>query len=87
MALFYQFGGSSSKGPLSTGEWRCMKVNELNQVVLVDGEWHTGETKGVRRSPCVYQVDVEVEFKESGNGFSGFFKYRSHWLQQEQNNP
>ena len=60
MALFYQFAGNSSKGPLSKGEWRCMKVNGPSQVKSIDGTWHTEETQGIRKSPCVHQVDVEV---------------------------
>ena len=60
MVLSYQFAGNSSKGPLSKGEWRCMKVNELSQVQLVDGTWYSEETKRIRRSPCVDQIDIEI---------------------------
>ena len=60
MVLFYQFAGSSSKGPLAEGAWRCMRVNGLSQIKSIAGPWYTEETQGVRKSPCVHQVDVEI---------------------------
>ena len=60
MCLFYQFEGSGSRGPLTEGAWRCMKVNELSGVKSVEGKWHTEETHGGKKRPCVNQIDVEV---------------------------
>ena len=61
MALFYQFAGSTSNGPLSEGCWKCMEVDKLSNVKIMDGEWHTGEKKTDRRSTCVDVVDVQVD--------------------------
>ena len=42
--LLYQFAGESSSGLESVGSpknWRCVPVEELTQVEIVDGPWHT----------------------------------------------
>ena len=69
-ALVYQFGGTSRRGPLgpdgSPENWRCMFVDELSDVRLRAGEWHTARpTPGAApedRTPqtCVETVDVRV---------------------------
>lgn len=62
-ALFYQFGGESSSG-LSMDprmNWRCCVIDELSDVVAVDGDWHTAENHS-RPQTCVDEIDVEVEF-------------------------
>lgn len=61
-ALFYQFGGSSSKGLKDDGsDWRCIKLNELENVSTREGKWYTGTVKTDQRSNCVDVVDIEVE--------------------------
>jgi hypothetical protein len=61
--LFYQFGGTSSSGPLepdgSRANWRCIPINGLSNVVVRDGEWHTAQDHS-RGQTCVDIVDVEV---------------------------
>ena len=60
-ALFFQFGGESSRGLPDGGEWRCMALEELESIELAEGEWHTRDTHSQPQS-CVEVVDVEVEY-------------------------
>lgn len=65
-ALFCQFGGtSSSQGQINpnNAQWRCIPVEELSNVEIVDGEWHTLDTKHQRRTSCVDEVVIEVPFQ------------------------
>lgn len=58
-ALFFQFGGGSSSALPPGGEWRCIPVDGLEDVVVRDGPWHTGV---VHQHPetCVDTIDVEA---------------------------
>ena len=61
-ALFYQFAGGSSSGlgPDGSGEnWRCVFIDELQNVSVRKGPWHTAPTHS-RRQTCIDIVDVEV---------------------------
>ena len=61
-ALFYQFGGMSSKGqivPGSTNNWRCIPIEGLTSISAGEGEWHTGANHS-RPQTCVDDIDVEV---------------------------
>lgn len=63
-ALFYQFGGESSSGtivPNSKNNWRCMPINELTEVKIIDKDWHTAENHSSTQS-CVEIIDVEVSY-------------------------
>ena len=61
-ALFYQFGGSSSSGLRGDGnDWRCIKLDLLKDVEIIDDKWHTGNVKGTGNQTCVDDIDVEVE--------------------------
>jgi len=63
-ALFYQFGGESESGlgaPGSSANWRCVLVNDLRDVQVIDGDWHTC-TRHTRRQTCVRVIDVEVRY-------------------------
>lgn len=63
-ALFYQFGGSSSKkGTISddNAEWRCCEIDLLQNVKTKDGEWKTGENHS-KPQTCVSDIDLEVIF-------------------------
>lgn len=63
-ALFYQFGGETSKGRVTTdtkNNWKCMTISKLSNVTVYDGEWHTFENHS-RPSTCTDIIDVEVEF-------------------------
>lgn len=62
--LLYQFAGESSSGLEPDGSprnWRCVFVEELTQVEIVDGSWHTAPNHS-RPQTCVDQIDVEVSF-------------------------
>jgi hypothetical protein len=61
--LFYQSGGGSNSGlgPFgSSGNWRCIPLDGLDEVALGTGEWCTANTPGSRPQTCVDQVVVEV---------------------------
>lgn len=62
-ALFYQFGGTSSKGPITPdqGAWRCLSIEELSNVSTRNGEWFTGANHS-RPQTCVDNIDLEVNF-------------------------
>lgn len=62
-ALFYQFGGESSKGtvtPGSTFNWRCIPIDGLTEVTLQPGQWYTAENHSQAQT-CVDQIDIEVQ--------------------------
>jgi hypothetical protein len=58
-ALFFQFGGGSSSSLAPGGEWRCIPIDGLEDVVVRNGPWHTG---GGHEFPetCVDEIDVEA---------------------------
>jgi len=61
-ALFYQFGGDSSKGPVTPGStynWRCIQIDGLTDVTLRSGEWYTADNHSQNQT-CVSQIDIEV---------------------------
>jgi hypothetical protein len=62
--LFYQFGGESASGlgpPGSPDNWRCIPIDELHQVSVRDGDWHSAPDHS-RPETCVfYRVDLTAE--------------------------
>jgi hypothetical protein len=61
-ALFYQFGGHSSRGLSFDGSpdnWRCMFVDELFHVTARPGRWHSAP-EHTRHNNCVQAVDKVV---------------------------
>ncbi len=62
--LSFQFAGQSSKGLPPEGQWKCMNVDRLSNLMLRDGPWRTGVRKTNRPQSCVdlNQIDVEVDF-------------------------
>jgi hypothetical protein len=62
-ALFFQFAGGSSRGLLSGGDWRCLLLDDLTDISVHVGAWHTR----ARSEPqhCVDEVDLEID-PESG---------------------
>ncbi len=60
-ALFYQFGGTSSRGLPPLGAWRCCRIAELAVIQARAGDWHTGP-RHTRPQTCVSEIDAEVEF-------------------------
>ena len=59
--LFFQFGGTSGSGLPASGEWRCMDIDELHDVEVRDGQWHTG-LRHLRPQTCVDLIDMEVDY-------------------------
>ena len=59
--LGFQFGGGSSSGLPPGGEWRCMKVQDLQQLMLTTGPWYTG-TSHSKPQTCIDSIDVEVSY-------------------------
>lgn len=63
-ALFYQFGGTSSSGPIipdSPKNWRCIPIGGLSNVSVRPGPWHTSGNHS-KAQTCVDNIDVEVQF-------------------------
>jgi hypothetical protein len=60
-ALFFQFAGSSSTGLPPGGEWRCLPIDGLSEVISQPGEWYTGADHSQPQT-CVDIVDVEIEY-------------------------
>jgi hypothetical protein len=59
--ISFQFGGGSSRGLPPGGEWRCMRVDEITNLQLREGPWHTGPNHS-RPQTCVDQIEAEVIF-------------------------
>ena len=57
--LAFQFGGQSSKGLPSGGQWRCLKLEEVKDVTLRDGWWYSGQEHAKTQS-CVDDMFVDV---------------------------
>lgn len=63
-ALFFQFGGDSSKGPITTDtkdNWRCVILSKLSNVTVRDGTWHTFGNHSMP-STCIDTIDLQVAF-------------------------
>jgi hypothetical protein len=62
-ALFYQFGGQSSSGPIqpgrSTENWRCIEIADLSEVTIEDGPWHTASYSSKLKT-CIDDLDAVV---------------------------
>lgn len=60
--LGYQFGGSSSTGPVR-GKWKCFVVSKLSNVTLREGTWHTNSSL-LRESAqvCIDHITAEALF-------------------------
>ncbi len=62
--LSYQFGGTSSSGPVypgSRGNWRCMRLQDLELVAPTEGIWHTADNHSQEQT-CVDHVYAEVAY-------------------------
>jgi hypothetical protein len=60
--LCYQYGGESSSKldqSGSPGNWRCMVVEKLRQVRLLDGRWRTAPNHS-RPASCVVDADIDA---------------------------
>ncbi len=59
-ALVYQFAGESKSGLPETGEWRCLNIDDLADVSLQLGEWHSAPNVFNPQS-CMDRIDVTVQ--------------------------
>lgn len=57
--LFFQFAGGSASALPPGGDWRCIPVDGLEDVVVRDGPWHTGVSYQ-HPERCVDAIDVEA---------------------------
>ena len=61
--LCYQYGGDSESGLQSAGasdNWRCLAVENLSHVELLDGPWQTAENHS-RPQTCIEDVELDVD--------------------------
>lgn len=62
-ALFYQFGGNTSSGPITkdaSNNWRCIPIEGLVNVTVKAGPWRTYGNHSQAQT-CVDDIDLEVE--------------------------
>ncbi len=57
--LFFQFAGESKRDLPSRGQWRCIHLDELSNVSISSGQWHTGPDYA-RPQTCVDQIIAKV---------------------------
>ena len=61
--LCYQYGGESQSGLHAVGSsanWRCVALEKLSRVKLVEGAWHTAPNHSLPAS-CVAEADIDAE--------------------------
>ena len=61
--LCYQYGGKRETGLKPKGSpenWRCIALDELRRVELLDGPWQTAPNHS-RPGSCIVDVDVDAE--------------------------
>jgi hypothetical protein len=61
--LCYQYGGQSGSGLQAAGStenWRCIALEKLRRVELLEGAWHTAANHS-RPQTCIAKVDVDAE--------------------------
>lgn len=61
--LCYQYGGDSQSGLRPAGasdNWRCLAVENLSDVELLDGPWQTAENHS-RPQNCIHEVELDVD--------------------------
>lgn len=61
--LCYQYGGESERGlgpPGDLGNWRCLALERLGEVELLEGQWHTAENH-TRPAHCIVRIEIDVD--------------------------
>ena len=61
--LCYQYGGESETGLQSVGSpanWRCIAVEKLSAVELLEGSWRTALNHS-RPASCIADADIDAE--------------------------
>ena len=60
----FQFGGDSTSRLPPQGDWRCFDLDEVSEVRLRDGRWHSG-TRHTKTQTCIQFVDVDVNVPDT----------------------
>jgi len=63
LVLCYQYGGESETGLKPAGardNWRCLAVEHLTQVELLDDPWQTAENYS-RPQRCIEELELDVD--------------------------
>ncbi len=61
--LCYQYGGGSASGlkPIGSPEnWRCIAVDKLSSIAIIDGVWVSAERHS-RIQTCIQHVELDAE--------------------------
>src|SRR5436305_9931673 len=61
--LCYQYGGESESGLQPVGSldnWRCIAVEKLSAVELLEGSWRTAPNHS-RPASCIADADIDAE--------------------------
>ena len=61
--LCYQYGGESESGLQPVGSpanWRCISVERLSAVKLLEGSWRTAPNHS-RPASCIVKTDIDTE--------------------------
>jgi hypothetical protein len=61
--LCYQYGGESESGIQPAGSptnWRCVVLEKLSRVRLLDEPWHTAPNHS-RPASCVVEADIDAD--------------------------
>jgi len=61
--LCYQYGGDSRSGLEPSGSpanWRCVALEKLSRVKIVEGTWHTAPNHS-RPTSCVIDADIDAD--------------------------
>jgi hypothetical protein len=61
--LCYQFGGESESGLSPVGSpdnWRCIALDKLRNVELLEGRWRTAPNHS-RPASCIVDADVDAD--------------------------
>jgi hypothetical protein len=71
--LCYQYGGESESGLAAMGSpenWRCVALEKLRKVELVQGSWKTAPNHS-RPATCVVDADIDAEDQPEGDPQKG----------------
>jgi hypothetical protein len=71
--LCYQYGGQSKSGLQPAGSaanWRCLVLEKLSKVKVLDDAWRTGPNPS-RPASCVVDADIDAEDQPEGEPQNG----------------
>jgi hypothetical protein len=72
--LCYQYGGESRSGlrpPGSPENWRCVALEKLSRVRLVESAWHTAPNHS-RPASCMTDTDIDAEDRSEREPQKGY---------------